>query len=695
MEFLRLWEILLRRKRIFLVTFLILFTIIVATTFIIPSTYESRAKLLVQKSDTLSSLLTNLGIQTREREPSTTTPQYDTDVQLAKVRPLLEKLISSLNLKDRSGDEITPEDLVDWDPFNKIYPQPYISVDQYEDADIMEIVSNSSDPDEAANMANELAHLYINNEIQRAKEEFSAARLFLEGEIEQVKGNYYDSLSAMKKFRVKERSVDLELETDNLINKIGSLRTTIEEQERQIFGLQRELDLVQSKIEMTARYRKEYEEFSRSDQLNVLKTRLNELLVSIASRSIDFSKEHPSYKEIETQIEIVRDLIQDEAKTVLSQQRLSIDPIYDRLTGDLIQRYIDKEVTLVKKRLLAKYIDEYEKKLLSFPQKYVQNAKLDLDIVVNQGIYKNLRTYLIQLGLAESVTLSHIRIVESASVATDPEFPKKGLNFSLGGLLSLFCALSLSLFVEYVDTTIRSPDDVKKAQWQPLLGIIPKSTYLKKPVLISDLDPTSPVLEAFRTVRNSFIFASEAVPLKSITVTSALEKDGKTSTAANLSVLLSRAGKRVVLVDLNLRAPQLHNVFHISNSKGITDIISQNLDQAEAVTATSIEGLDLIPSGPVPVDPSSVVESPRLGQVLEQLELSYDVVIIDTPALLRANDAIPISRRVGGVIFVIQSGKTTSKMLDHARELMNSAQLNLAGSILNKFSQGRSFYHLT
>ncbi|MFX0203978.1 MAG: GumC family protein, partial [Candidatus Hodarchaeota archaeon] len=474
MEFLKIWEILLRRKWIVISVFLTFFIAVVIGTHLVARTYKARAKLLVETSDSLSSLLTALGLEALGGGATDTSDEdYETDIALATIRPLLEELISSLDLRDRAGKVMEPDDLIEWSLINKIFPQPYLEVDQYEDAGMLEIIATSSNPSEASNMSNKLSDLYINDMLDRTREEYKAAKIFIEDQIQRVREEYYKSLAALRDFQIREKTVDLSLETQNLINKIATLNTNYEDNETKILELEKEAARVNEKLKEREKYRKESEEFTQSDQIKSLKTRLNELLVSISGKSIDFSREHPEYKQLEKEVDTAKSLIKKEAKVVFDSEKFSVDPIYDELSMKLIEGYIDREVNIAKRKILQQYIDEYQDELLKLPAKSIENSKLNLAISVNDEMYQNLLEYLTQVGIAESITLSNVRIVEPAATPDKPDFPKKSINYSVGLFLGLFWGLALAFFIEYIDNTIKSPDDIKHIKDLTLLGTIP------------------------------------------------------------------------------------------------------------------------------------------------------------------------------------------------------------------------------
>jgi len=694
MEFLKIWEILLRRKWIIISIFFTFVTVVVIVTYIITPTYEAKAKLLIETSDTLSSLMSSLGLTSVGGDLTATEDDYETDIALATIRPLIDELISSLNLKDRNGEGIKPDNIVKSSLIKKVFSQPYLDVDQYKGADMLEIASYSVNKSEAVKMSNKLAELYINDRLERTREEYKTARVLIEGQIQKVKEEYYKSLSKLKDFKIREGTVDLNLETQNLINKIATLKGNYEDNEKTILELEKETDEAKGKLEKIEKFRKESQEFSKSDQVNYLKTKLNEFLISIAEKSIDFSREHPEYRQLEKEVETVKELIKNEAKVVFNSKRFSIDPIYDQISKKLVENYINREVALAKRKLLQKYIDEYQDELLKIPVKHAEGSKLDLALSINKELYQNLLEYMTQVQIAESMTISDIKLVEPAIEPDKAYFPNRPLNYVLGVFLGLFWGLALAFFIEYIDNTIKSPEDIKHIKSLTLLGTIPMSKQLYNMNLTSKLEPSSPVVEAYRTIRNSIRYASVDRPIKSLVITSSIEFEGKSNTASNFAINVSMEDKKVILIDFDLRRPTINKYFHISNNKGVTNVLAEGLQLKEAIIQTNVKGLAILPSGPVPPDPGKLVESQKVKEIIDALKEMYDMVIIDTPPAMIVNDAYVVGALADGIVYIIESGRAVLPMIEHAQKLMAKADINLVGVVLNKFRmQGHSYYH--
>ncbi|MBI5644256.1 MAG: polysaccharide biosynthesis tyrosine autokinase [Deltaproteobacteria bacterium] len=693
MEFLKIWEILIRRKWIIAV----IFSIFLITGFIgvrlVTPIYKSEAKLLVQSSDTASSLLSTLGLSSLGGNMMSTTENYDTEIALAKISPLLEELITSLDLRNRKGEPMKPTELVEQNfVLRRLFPKPYLKVEQYEDSDMLEVIATSPDPKQAAAISNKLAELYIAYRLQQTREEYKAARLFIESKILSVKEDYYKSLIDIRDFKLKTGTVDLSIEGQNLINKVATLKGNYEDNEKTIVNAEKSMVEARSKLNSIEMYRKETKEFSQSDSVKSLKTKLNELLLSITEKSVNYTKEHPEYKKLDREVETIKALLKDEATMVFNGERFSVDPVYDQLSKSMMESYIELEGGLAKRKLIQKYIDQYQGELLKIPVKNVENSKLDLALSVNKDMYQKLLEYMTQVGVAESMTLSDIRLVELASVSDKPYFPKKLLSYMLSASMGLFWSLAAAFFVEYIDNTVKTPEDIKHVKPLTLLGTVPRSKFLRNRNMISNLDPTLPIVEGFRTVRNSVRYASVDKQIKILAVTSSVESEGKSSNASNLATTFSMEDKKVILVDLDLRRPSLHKFFKISNRIGVTNVLAEGMKLEDAIIKTGVQGLDILPSGPVPPDPSRLIGSQKIKDIITTLAAQYDMVIIDTPPVMAVNDAIVIGRSVDSVIYVIEAGKTTFAMVERVKEIVAAANINLVGCILNKFKmQGRKY----
>lgn len=687
MEFLKIWEILVRRKWLIVAIILFFFLISFIGTFLTIPVYKSQAKVLIETPEALSSIMSTIGMQSLSRmatSASSANTTYDTDIALAQIRPLLEDLISSLSLKDKSGKLLKPDKLVNKTLLERIFPIPHLIISQYKETSIIEIIASSPNPSEAANMANKLAELYINNRTDMTRNEFTTARLIIEGRLQQLRETYINSLQAMRNFKELHGVVEPTVEIQTLMNKIVGLRSSYEENEALIQKYEVAAATSEQKLKEFTMFTKQSEQFT-SDLIRSLKTRLNDILIELSSKSTDITKEHPDYKKLEKQMAAIKELLMNNTATFINSELYSVDPRYQALTLRLVENYIEREVSVAKRSLFKKYLDTYEAELLKVPAKSVETTKLELDISINRNIYQKLLEFLTQVRIAESVTLSKLKVVDSAIVSEKPEFPKKLRNYIISIFLGLFWGIALVFFVEYMDNTIKTPSEIRQLASSPPLGVIPKARQLENTgIIFGSVTSPEAVEEAFRTLRNNILFMSPENPIKTITVTSSLKNEGKSSIASNLAVTFGIYGARVLLLDLNLREPALDRYFKLEGTKGFTDSISGKIALQDFIVHHPAKSIDILLSGTLNSDPGKLIESPELKDIIYTLHNSYDLVIIDTPPIMRVSDAIVIARVTDGILYVVESGKTTYPMIEYGLSLIKRSGIDIIGFVLNK-----------
>ena len=208
--------------------------------------------------------------------------------------------------------------------------------------------------------------------------------------------------------------------------------------------------------------------------------------------------------------------------------------------------------------------------------------------------------------------------------------------------------------------------------------------------LVTQNDPKNPAAEAYRVIRTSVQFAQAGKELKTIAITSCTPNEGKSMTVANLAIVLTQAGKSVLIMDCDMRNPTVHKNFNLSNKVGLSNCISMGTAVADAVQATAIEGLDALTAGVIPPNPSELLGSERMQNILQRAKVEYDYVLIDTPPVLPVTDSLVLGRMVDGLILVIDSGEIKVEMAREVKNQLVHAGANILGVVLNKV---RSEHH--
>lgn len=657
MELRHILEILLRRKWIILAAFLSVFLTIVLGTMFVQPWYDAKAKVFLQKSTASSTLLSSLGMQ--GGNPVSTAYQ-DTDradyVALAAIRPVAEKAIEQehitrektraalmrkvpflkpvfralgINVEDTTK-AMKAEDLIKRSLFSYFFPRPYVKVAQYETTDLIYFEAISTDPEQASKIANAMARAFVENEVMRIRQDYQGAKEYIKNNISFYKNEYAKALFALKEFKEREKTINLDAETADFIQQISDLRKS-----------QKDLQL------------------------------------SLAETRTKYSPSHPAVIDIQNKIEETQKLIQQKMGKVFGSDKEKPDAALQGRAND-------------------SPVPPDAGTMTDLPQKSYRYAQLSLAVSVTQDIYNSLLKYSYQVGIAESIAVSNIYFVEEA-VTPDRDDgthknPKVGLNGMIAAFLGILFGIGAGLFVEYIDDTIKTADDLKALKTITLLGRVARLRK-KEPKLIDDVDPRSPLRETYRTIRSSIRYATLDKPMKTILVTSALMGEGKSTVAANIALASLHEGKKVLLIDGDLRRPMVHKYFGLDNSIGLTNYLVGDVGLESMIRQVGAGGLSVVTTGPIPPDPAKLVESKKMHLLLDSMKNAYDLIIIDSPPVLAAGDAAVLGALADGAIVVIESGQTSRRLFADMIESLKKANIDIVGGILNKVSGREGSYH--
>jgi succinoglycan biosynthesis transport protein ExoP len=325
-----------------------------------------------------------------------------------------------------------------------------------------------------------------------------------------------------------------------------------------------------------------------------------------------------------------------------------------------------------------------------------QIQDLDNQITVLQAKVSGWQNTYAQLLLSlQGGDVNTISVLEEATVPGAPFSPNVRQNVLLASAIGFVMAVGGAFLIEYLDDTIKTPDDVTRATELSTLGGIARIEGHKYPdKLVAVHHPLSPIVEAYRVLRTNLQFSSVDRPVRTLMVTSPAPTEGKSVTLANLAVVMAQSGLKVVVVDTDMRRPVLHKIFDLPNSHGVSDaILHSNPGAVEHLLETGVDNLWLLPSGHIPPNPSELLGSERMAAVVEELKEYADVVLFDAPPTLVVADAVILSSKVDGVLMVNDAGSTRRHAAGKAVEELRRVKANLLGVVLNRLSGRRNGYY--
>lgn len=286
-------------------------------------------------------------------------------------------------------------------------------------------------------------------------------------------------------------------------------------------------------------------------------------------------------------------------------------------------------------------------------------------------------------------------VVEPARLPVAPIGPNKGMTILLAAAIGLLLALGAAFLLDYLDDTIKTPDQVKDILHLSTLGAITRlEGESVEDKLIAARQPKSPAAEAYRVLRTNILFSALDNPPATLMVTSGNPAEGKSTTLANLAVVMAQQGQRIVLVDADLRRPIQHRLFHRPNNIGLTNaVLQEQPNLADFLQSTEQENLWLFPSGPLPPNPAELLGSARFAGMLQALRRHADVILFDSPPALAVTDAAILARQVDGVVLVVDSGVTRRQTALNTRETLEKVGARVLGVTLNRLKPQASGYY--
>ncbi len=417
-----------------------------------------------------------------------------------------------------------------------------------------------------------------------------------------------------------------------------------------------------------------------------------------------------------------------EIDSQITSLQTSIDNIVSKNEKDL-KDYRSRTSKVILDNLRTKYLqskDQEDKIRASFSVQYNQaqtqdqsavNIKiLQQNIDTNKGFLENLSKQqrendVVAVGTDNNISVAEIAIPPDTAIS-----PRRLTTVFAAFLLSTLFGLGLALFLEYLDDTIRSTEEIETYLQLPALAAIPTIDSMpkrklllvggisdtdaeKRSELLIDSDRNSSLAEAYRQLRTSILLSTAGHAPKSLLITSSLPAEGKTTTAINTAISLAQTGAKVLIIDADMRRPRLHSVFNISNGRGLSTLLSSDLSKeslGETIHFDQSAKLYLIPSGPIPPNPAELIGSEQMSKLLKLLQETYSHVVIDSPPIASFTDGVLIASLVDGVLLVVHAGKSSRQIVRRSRQLLNDIGAKIFGVVLNNVnlnSQDNNYYY--
>ncbi|MFQ6097891.1 MAG: GumC family protein [Armatimonadota bacterium] len=648
--------------------------LVVLCTWLQKPVYEARALLLIASNSAQIRGTDEMPILGTVLEGASGS-SVETHKRLVKTRPVLQEAIEELGLDE------TPSELAQ-----------RIEVTSDRGTDVLEIKARDTHPARAAAIANSVASHYVEQSQSYSREAARRARDFLETQIERVRNELWDAEEELEKFKRDHGIADLSAETTAVIQRVAMMEGLRAEAEADARAA--EAKAASTRRELARQ--PAVEQFSKTVQKNPVVARLEQTLVDLeverAGLLEDYNEAAPQVVAVDARIRRTREALADQVETVVASSEERISPMHQSLLVSAVKQEADARGARQRERSLAHAVERLTARLEGLPAKEAELARLTRAKTVSDSVYTLLLEKSHEVRLAESMQLSNARVWETAAAPAHPILPRRRLNTAVGLAFGLIAGLLLAAAIEYLDDTVKGPDDAKRALGMPVMGVVPLVRDLDDR-LLHDTSGRSGLAEAYRLIRSNVTFSSVDKPFKTLMITSASALEGKSTTCVNLGIIMAQQETKVVLVDTDLRRPVLHKMLDVHNGRGLTNALVGETSLADVVQETQFPNLSLVPAGPIPPNPAELLSTRRAEQVLKELRELGDVIIFDSPPSGVVADAAILGARLDGTLLVIEQDTTRRPAALQAKERLEAARASLVGTILNKAVARPGEYH--
>ncbi|MDB6146793.1 MAG: ywqD 2 [Spartobacteria bacterium] len=671
LHFLDYWRVIRVHWVLVLLAFLLVLMTAAIVTYFQPREYQSSVFIEVRSTAQNPRIFAtgdpNLPIHDPQLAP--------TVFQVIQRTGILYPVIEQLKLQDRwAKDSVRPSK-------EQAYAmlRSKLDVDEVRNTDLLQISVFNTNPQEAADIANKIVTVYQDKRVEEEKEIMNRAVTTMNEEVAKQQKRVDDSAVEMARIRDEEHIVDLNPEgTEDTQAPINNM---VVKQEGAVNDAETQVATLQSKL----------------DQIEKLKGEdLMRMLATLNIQDPTIQKVLPNYQ----------DAVAQEALFLNSgfgENHPKVKAVH--ATETVYARQLEEQISSIRValeknlRTAQATRDELRRRLEEINAKQLSNKNLSANYTRAKNAYIKEKTLLDGVrtrAQSQTMELAMPRIAVSvkqvAEPASYPIRPRVGLNLMLGALVGLVVGLGLAFFIEYLDTSVKTMEDVENLLGLPVLAIIPKNIHL----LHKDEGDT-PDAEAYRILRTNIEFNRKNPQANTISLVSGGPGEGKSTTIANLAFISAQGGYSTLIVDADLRRPVQHDLFDMDNSIGLTNYLTTEMQLHEVIVPTSVENLSLLPSGILPSDAVGILNSQRMSDMIAELKQRYDIIFFDSPPMLGVSDASVLASEVDQTIIVVQHRRFPRAMLIRVKQAIIGVGGSVLGVVLNNvdLKHDQNYYYYT
>jgi capsular exopolysaccharide synthesis family protein len=547
-----------------------------------------------------------------------------------------------------------------------------LEVEVRQGTELIDIAVTSPDPEQAARLANLVARTYQEANLDALTDAAASAKSWLEQQLAITENRITSASTDLMDYQKANDMADAEEEVTGLEAMMRSLSDAWAAANTEYIEYE---SMVRRHEKLLAQGA--YEDLAKDINSTIIISLHQQYAQAVTEQAEQAAIYGPAMQQrraADDKLATITNELRAEVETQISAERARLKLIGDRVAD------------------LREEIEKGKGDLLTYQARQVDYDKRSLELERAKELYGRMGQRMDELDLQAKTQLNNVRIVEDARPPAKPSSPKLLLNLVVGFVVGSVGGLGIGLLREYVDDTISSPLEVSTFLRVPFLGIIPKldaNEDERELALMSHLNPRSSVAEAVRGIRTVLELNPTGRAPQRMLVTSAVSSEGKTATTVRIGVAFANLGRRVLLVDGDLRRPSLHKIFGLTREPGLTGVLVDSVDKGEAIHHTEVPGLDVLPSGRGGERPNELLASAAMPRLLEELDELYDTIIVDSPPSVLLSDARILSRYVDGVVVLVREHATSRVLIREAILGLEQVGAKVLGVVVNAVDFGK------
>lgn len=566
---------------------------------------------------------------------------------------------------------------------------------QTKETRLIEISYTCGDPHLAARIVNTIADTFAAANLEKKTRTGTSSGNFLDKRIAELQTQIRDGEQKLISYGNSNQILSLDPTQNTVVDRLVGLNKQLLEAENERKLGEASYHAAQAPGAAAALAQENARNIDDAEQ------KLTELQQKRAQLLVDSTEEWPEVKELDQQIGILQHKIDD-----MKNRAASV------VVTNLKTRY---EQALTRETALRASFNQQRGETLTQNEAAINYHIIQQEIETNKNLLDGLLQRARENDVAVAGTPNNVNVADYAITPRQPVGPQRLLGVTLALLISIVFGICLAIFLEYLDNTVRSTNDVERMLGLPALATIPnvggfaqrrfiprfggkaiKEGALERPELLINNEARATIAEAYKQLRTSILLSTAGRAPRTLLVTSARPGEGKTTTAVNTAVSLAQTGARVLLIDADLRRPMVNKIFNMSNVAGLSTALAREVYEEDILALIEFQtesGLHLLSSGPIPPNPAELLGSSQMKQMLQMLAQRFDHIVIDSPPITNVTDGVWLASLVDGVILVVHGGQSTREFVRRTRQILRGVGARIFGVVLNNVKQHDDDYY--